>query len=68
MWPKYLDGQNSRNRHLIFSPDNISDSSEVSLGGNTRLRLTCIIDKLLGSCLVVVPVIHVSYGILGKRI
>ena len=43
------------------------DSSEVGLGSNTRLRLTSIIDNLLGARLVVIPVIHVGYGILDRE-
>ena len=44
-----------------------TDSSEVGLGSNRRLWLTSIIDNLLGARLVVVPVIHVSYGILDRE-
>ena len=44
-----------------------TDSSEVGLGSNRRLWLTSIIDNLLGARLVVVPVIHIGYGILDRE-
>ena len=40
------------------------DRSEVALGGNMRLGLTCVINNLLWARLVVVLVIHVRYGVL----
>ena len=43
------------------------DRSEVALGGNTRLGLTCIIDNLLWARLVVVLVVHVRYGVLDIK-
>ena len=43
------------------------DRSEVALGGNMRLGLTCIINNLLWPSLVVVLVIHVRYGVLDNE-
>ena len=43
------------------------DRSEVALGGNMRLGLTCIIDNLLWARFVVVLVVHVRYGVLDIK-